>query len=276
MFNLSLLGICTRCDEQENLVLEYLTFLQLTLVPELQTFVHEQCEWWSFKPTSTLAQYINSLEYSLELSFRPVELFNIIKNIADSHHMFALHDSELIIPNKSLYRCLLSWHIPVKKLYKYCLPHIWIVGKNYKHFSLKSPSTLLYQDPSSVFWLHPTINNVISKNKKITYSWRELCHLFATFICTNQVVTFNRNRIYLKPNSFLCKELKLKYIEKTHIPTVLSFVTKFLGKSHNLLSLCKDLKFEDPLALDNFVKFIENLIVFNVDVTPEFSPYFYL
>ena len=273
------------CDNlnQACLVHLYLDFIQTNLAPKLQTFVNEHVEWWTFKTHSTLAKYLKSLNYELNVFFRPAELINIIINIANKFFLYSNYDSDLIILNKPLYDCFLCWTITRKKLHKVCLPHVISVYSKYKHlnteiFLIKAPTKLIYQDVSAVYWLHPLINFHITNNKQITYSWNELCSLFYNFLINSKhhVKLENNDTFIVKPESFLNKDLKLKQFSKEDIPTIMSYYTKFLGKSNNLYNVCQNLKFKNSYVFTNLIQFIENIIMFNTDLVPVFQPYLYL
>ncbi len=234
--------------------------------------------WWRFHPNSTLAKYIHELGYSLKDNFRPIELINIIENIAESHQLYDKQNSDYIIPNKQLYRCLLSMRVSKKKLYKYCLPHVFVTEENQLHFSLLYPSKLIYKDPSSLFWVNPSIGSAINPTALLTYTWQSLCSAFISFVShpDNHLASVNMKKFYLKPDTILTKELKCSVIDTDNIQPILSKFVKFLGKTNTLFTLCEDLTFKDAFQLHKLSTFIENIIVFNTDVVPSYLPDFHL
>jgi hypothetical protein len=39
--------------------------------------------------------------------------------------------------------------------------------KIYNEMYINVPDDIIYSDPSSIFWLHPDINSIITKNQKL-------------------------------------------------------------------------------------------------------------
>jgi hypothetical protein len=179
--------------------------------------------------------------------------------------MFEPGNSNIIIPDRELQQCFDTWVIYTPDIYNYCINHIIpapiaIASKLTKecfvnNFYVETPRNIIFNDPSSLFWLHPEINGIINLTKphKIAYSWSELKELFLDF-CTTDTYHFTRldeSIIVINSSSELASLFSFKFFKIDQVDAILKGITKFLGKKNTLEKCCKHLTFINPHNVDN-------------------------
>jgi hypothetical protein len=288
LFTVIFSDVCSACNGDSSLCRSYFKFISTQLIPELKKNFSEHEEYWIFKPESSLYKYIKEQRYVMTLYFKPSELIDIVESIAETNGLYDPGNLDIIILNKELQSCFNAWCIFKPNLYSHCLPHVNLANnekineiRNHalsSEFYLDSPVDIIYNDTSSLFWVSPMLNLYIYNNKKIIYTWKELCTQFTQFV-TNQHSDFSLldNDIYcIKKNSILSQTLKFSHFHKSQIPYILKQFTKFLGKSTTLLTLCKNLKLHHVNSKDKISAFIENIILNNNALTPYVPSVVYL
>jgi hypothetical protein len=283
-FSAGCLGCTTSCQ----LTKLYLQFISTEIIPELSRLIRNYSEYWIFKPSSSLAQYLKANDYDLNFYFTPDKLINIIENIAEQNNMVEVGNSNLILLNDDMRKCFDSWIIHKPDLYHLCLPHIYTVNTKKVEelqrntitceFYVDSFTDIIYEDPTSLFWIHPVINSVVFNMKKLTYSWKELCEVFLDFTTSqnSHIKQLNKSMFYVKPDSPLAHQFQFKHFDKSQIPLILKQITKFLGKSNNLLSLCDNLCFSYNSPLTKVSNFIEDIIQINNNLMPHIPSVVYI
>jgi hypothetical protein len=111
---------------------------------------------------------------------------------------------------------------------------------------VKSPDDLIYDNPSSLFWVHPEINYLLNKNKKLYHTFHDLKSIFMDFITSNpyHVSRITDSIFYIHPHSELKKVLKFSYFHVNQVGDILKNASKYLGKTMSLETSCSYLKFE--------------------------------
>jgi hypothetical protein len=220
----------------------------------------------------------------LSTFFRPAQLFEALESIASDNQMYEHGNSDIIKTDQKLYECFKTWTLYKPDLYKYCLPHVNIVNskclelKNkhiYTEFYTESPVDIIFEDPSSLFWVHPLINSVIFKNAKITYTWKECCEKFYEFVKNSEghIISKHDSLFLINEKSILTSILKFSIFHRSQIPEILKQLTCFLGKSNTLLTLCHNLSFTHLNIDPSLLKFLEEIISNNNNLTPYINPY---
>jgi hypothetical protein len=277
---------CQRCTDpvKNQLTKNYLEFITNNLIPILKEKTNEYKEWWIFKPSSPLAIYIQQNNYMLNLYFRPSELVYILKAIADAKNMYAWGNNDVIILDEELQNCFNTTCIYLPKLYSFCLCHVNVVTTE-KCTSIKNeiiknelfvdpPLNIIFNDPTSQFWIpqkYITSYNNNYRKKRFTYPWKDLNSLFFKFICRNDsgITQLNNAMFQIQPNCTFAEEFQFKFFHTQQVPIILKQITKFLGKSNNLLTLCSDLKFFDISSPhDSVIFWIEEMITKNYNQLP--------
>ncbi len=219
--------------------------------------------------------------FNLNTYFRPIELTNIIEQIANQEYLHEPGNSKMIICNKELQMCFFRWNLFVPDLYALCKEHVYVVDpekteeiKNQYincEMYIDSPKKIIYKDPTSRFWLHPFLNQILNANEHITYTWTALCTMFVNFVnAPNNHIECNENSICsINPQSELVNIFAFQTFHKSQIPAILKQVTLFLGKSNSLSTLCPYLQFDDQM--EDVIKFIEYIILSNNNLTPFIS-----
>lgn len=279
---------CTRCSNpnQPQMTKLYLEFITTNLLPKLQKKIAEYEEWWIFKPNSRLASYIQKHKHMLQLYFRPTELIQIIKIIANDQNMYAVGNNDIIVLDKDLQECFNTSCIFIPRLYFFCLTHVNIV-KTKKCDELKNemikddffvevPLNIIYNDPTSKFWIpQKFITSYNYQRKKITYSWKDLNTLFVKHISKqeNGIIQLNKSMFEIQSTCNFAKEFQFKFFHISQVPNILKQITKFLGKTNNLLTLCPTLKFKDH---DPVIFWIEEMINQHNHELPDIPSWIYL
>lgn len=259
----------------------YLEFIQNEVYPTIKKLLQKFSIWWTFQPESLLEDFLKDYNVILPQYFCPEELFNAILNIASSNGMIEYGNSNIIVADRKLQECFKTWYIYIPDLLKYCTDHVQPVNseineslKNdavYREIYIEPPVNIIYNDPSSLFWLHPDINYAMNNNLAMTYSWKELVSLFENFCYTNKqhFIRIDQATFQIKPTSILNSLFKFKIFHKNQIEGILKSVTKFLGKPKTIEHCCKNF---NPVIAD---KSLFNILDFAVNNCNKLIPYIY-
>ena len=201
----------------------------------------------------------------------------ILKDHFWIHDLFEPGNGDIVRVGDSPFKqCFQTPTIYVPDLYNLCLPHVNIVQhhetrQQLKHAAVKQelyveiPASILYQDPSARFWLPPVFNQIICRNSDISYPWEELRRLFTAFFTTpNEHITRLDTAMYaILPTSELADFFHFKHIHHDQVLVLIKHLTKYLGKTSTMLTLCPKLKFTQCKPSDPVIFWIENLIAAN-------------
>ena len=258
------------------------------MLPQLRNLSSEFSVWWTFKSDSKLKLYLEQENYLLNKYFTPQELYNIIDRIANTYSLFDYGNSSLIILNETLRNVFDTDIIFRPNIKRFCLSHVENVPykKNLKlknqyiaqHFKNNfSTDNLLYSDPSSVFWLHPVVNNLLSKNHTFTYSWNNLVEQFMILCSTNtdHFTQLDCSIIEIKSTSPISEYFKTNYFHISQCESILKSLTKFLGRTNSIHAVCKQINFNINKNEPVF-DFIDNLINTSHTLSPTIDSYIYI
>jgi hypothetical protein len=271
-------------DNDDNLLRMYTNFIDHNLLPEMQYLSNKYNIWWTFKQNSSLNNYLEKQGYSMNKYFYPEELVNVLKDIFRTNNLEEVGNEQLIILDNDLQILFNSWILHLPNLTNYCLAHVEMAPYDIslklqnKHMALdyyvKSPMSIIYNDPTSQFCLHPIVNFMMNKNKQVTFNWNELLDLFINF-CTNNLTLFtpfNDSFYGVNANSPLRFIFKFKYFHISQCEEILKSLTKFLGRTNSLKDVCKYLHFNNYfISTDgNVLTFIDDVINNNHNISPQF------
>lgn len=277
---------CSECFKSgpNNLLKLYLEFIEDNLLPTLRKLLNKFSIWWTFKPDSLLKDYLEINSFTLSTYFRPEELFDVIVEFAKTRNMIDLGNSQIIILDQKLQECFKLWVLFIPDLFLLCQDHVNIVSADQnrilqnmsitQEMCIEVPDNIIFNDPSSQFWLNPDINAIINFNNpsiKVTYSWAELNALFLNFCTTNKehFTRIQESIIQVNYSSPLAKILPFKFFNTSQIEEILKKSTLFLGKSNTLKNVCPKLH----LTIDNFQCF--NTLDYSINVLNKYLPYNY-
>jgi hypothetical protein len=259
------------------------------LIPKLKEKTSEYKEWWIFKPNSPLSAYISKNGYMFTLYFRPTELIQALKSIASYKDMYAHGNNDVIILDEELQECFNTTSIYLPKLFSFCLCHVNIVNSNKcnqlknelikKELYINPPVNIILNDPTSKFWIPPQFVSAYNEQKKKnSYPWKELTRVFFKHISKieNGVTPLNNSMFQILSNCAFADNLSFTFFHADQVPVILKQITKFLGKSNTILTLCSDLHFCDISLHDTVIFWIEEMITKNYDAMPTQSSYVYL
>lgn len=248
----------------------YKTYIQDEILPEINCLVKKYKVWYTFKSNSTLQEYFEDNQIYLNKFFCLEELYNSFLELVEKNYMLVDGNDNIVIPNKKLQECLQTWFIYMPDLLVYCENQINILPPEsilclklqtdsiLSDICFKAPKNIIYNDPSSLFWLHPDINTLINNNKKIVYSWKELQDIFLNFCLSSFDYVSGvsgKNIFFFKSSSILTNIFKFKFFHQNQIEDILKSVTKFLGQTKTLEQCClgseKIIVKKSPMTLIN-------------------------
>jgi hypothetical protein len=254
----------------------YVKFIQKVFLPELKHLTFKFKTWYTLKPNSLLEQYLTKKNIFLEHFFIANDLINVLELHFEKFYMNDPTNSEITILDQDLQICFNTKCVFKQDLFKYCEPHIDLVESMQElqsntifcNFYIDSPRKILYTDPFSQFWIHPLVNATIFKNKKITYSWKELCSTFYLFLqLPNQHFTSSNNCMYeLKEDSILTNLFKFKHFHISQISDILNKITFFLGRTKNIATLCPKMTINEEYVPT--IKILETIVNTNNSMVP--------
>jgi hypothetical protein len=271
------------------LLQQYATFIKEELLVKLNPLVKDSEIWWTFKPDSTLKPFLEEEHHHfLPNYFRPQELIDAVK--LTFYWMSAEKNTQLIICNDAWQSIFHKEIIYEPDLEAHLLYHVDIVPKDvsislqnnfiHQNLTINPPLDIIYKDASSRFWLHPVINYSLTKNTRLSFSWKNLLNIFTDF-CFDDDLYFKRKDedfIEINPSTTISSIFNFNCFHVNQIEQILKHLTIYLGKYTALSDICPDLKseyvFYDFLYNDNsdyndIFRFIENSVN---NLTPPFKP----
>jgi len=228
-----------------------------------------------------LRPYISSLssfdKNCINEYFTPGVLIDCIKEQANRLHLIDPRNSALLFTDNSPFEtCFKNSILYIPELYNHLLPHVNVVCHaetllKLKHQAINddiyvdTPTAIILQDPQAQFWLPPIFNQIVCKNKKITYSWAELHDIFQEFFMSNSnfnhFVRLDDSVFQIKSSSPLATNLfNFTYFHKNQLTTLLHCITKYLGTTSNVLTFCPKLQFSQWNSSDPFIMWLGNMM----------------
>lgn len=267
----------------------YVHFINNNILPQVQKNVEKYKVWWTFKPNSTLKAYLQSINVNLDHYFTPDELIKTVQKILDRDYVIQ-SNSQIITLDPCHHSIFNTVILFTPHIISYLLPHINIVSSDLsvnlqnqsveKHLRITPPSDLIYEDNSSRFWVHPTLNSILSKHPPLIHTWKNLLSLF-TELCTSNNNHFSHQSdqfIIVNPNSPVATIFTFHCFHVSQCEIILKQLTKYLGRYDSLATTCNNLKKEfvfydffnnKESTYKSVIMFIDNLL--NM-LTPPFSP----
>lgn len=247
---------CDNCDSHgpSSGVMMYFEYLRDHLCPEVTKLLFKYRTWWTFKHNSLLKEYLEENNVILDQYFCPDSLCNAICNIAEQKNLIDNGNTNIIYADTKLQECFNLWILYIPDITDYCKGHIDVIphGKSrvlqnraiQKEIYVDTPENIVYNDSSSMFWLHPDINLAMNNSAKLIYTWKELNDCFLDFCTTNKLYfTRHENSVFsINSSSCLSTLFKCKYFHQNQIESILKTVTKYLGKTKTLDCICPELE----------------------------------
>lgn len=237
---------CEECGELygSDILQSYSEFINENLIPHLESLCKEYSVWWAFKPDSSLKEYFDKNHIFIDTFFCPQQLFNAILSHAEYKNMFIPGNEKVVYLNNELQHCFNCSFLFIDDLFVKCLTHVYMLEYPdiiklkhkaiYDNIYIETPEKIIYNDPSSFFWLDPEISFVCNYNK-IMWNWNDLYAAFFDFCTTNKehFTCINESFISINDHSILSDYFDFKYFHRCQIEDILKCVTKYLGKSHS-------------------------------------------
>ena len=259
------------------------------VLPELNHLTSKFKSWYTFKPNSTLYNYfINNNKVRLDTYFCLEDLIYMSNTFFERNYMLDSSNQNIIILDNDLKSILNADIIFKPDFVKYCMPHLNNVesivpelqNENiFNNLYIESPCNIIYNDPSSLFWLHPTLNFMLNKNIKYVYSWKELHALFTKFLKNpnNQIKNHNNSMYSINVDSIFANIFKFKFFHESQISYILKQVTKYLGRTNTLQSiLCPQFHINTNPSFVTTFHILEDIINNNNNCMPIIPNHIYL
>lgn len=191
--------------------------------------------------------------------------------------MFEQGNTNIILPDMELQQCFQTHIIYTPNIPEYCKQHVnpvpnekslYLLNQSiYNELYVNVPEDIIYNDPSSLFWLHPDINRYVTRNKQIVFTWKELNDIFFEFITSNNDYFCRKDEtiFYINEQSEISNIFKFKYFHIDQIQLILKKVTKFLGKSNTIEQCCKNIEMRNAnkdifLFIDTYINNYNKLL----------------
>ena len=282
---------CHTCDRnggpaKESIDHKYADFIEKELLPELNFLTTKYAFWWTFKPFSLLKSYLHDREIVLDEYFCLDELKDQVVNVLRKTTQYSYNKDVIILIDEEQQMLFDSWCIYEPDIIKdHLMAHIMAAPNEIsnslqnKHiienFYIDSPMDLLYKDPSSVFWLPPSIDFAINNSTGNVYSWNRVLFLFTEFCHNTDYFTrISDTIIEVNENTFLDSLFGFKYFHLSQIETIIKQLTKFLGRKNGIIQSCHFVK-NNPLfnvkstnKHPNVFTFIDDIINNNNNMKP--------
>jgi hypothetical protein len=212
--------------------------------------------WYTFKPDSPLSQYLKTHHIYLTEYFCPQDLIDAVKKILYLGDHNIHKNSKIITLDPELQELFNQWIIFEPHLMDHLLPHVDKVSSDmsiklqnqhvFRQLFINPPFELIYQNPSSRFWLHPSLNYVLTKNKRLTYPWKPLLSVFTDLCTTNNKYFSHKDEMFIivNPNSSIASLFPFNCFHVSQCESILKQLTKYIGNTTLLAELCPNLKTE--------------------------------
>lgn len=272
---------------------KYVEFIERDLLPELNFLAEKYATWWTFKPFSPLKSYLNDREITLDEYFCLDEIKEQVLNVLKNANQYYNKDV-IVLMDEEQQMVFDSWFIFLPDIVEeYLMPHVIAAPAEIsnalqnKHmaanFYIDSPIDIIYKDPSSVFWLLPSIDLIINKSTGNVFFWNRLLFMFTDF-CLNNKDYFTRHSdtiLSINENTFLTSLFSFKYFHLSQIENMLKKITKFLGKKNGIIQSCHFMKNNSLLNVPSTKKhpvftFIDDIVSNNNNLIPSFPSGIYL
>lgn len=255
---------CKNCNskntDRNKLTELYLNTIRDNILPELQKTYNRYAFWCTLKESSPICKILKAYNTVLPVPMTMENLTRVLTDIFHDQDMLSKNNPQIVILNKQFQDIFPDHLVFLPDLEKLLIPHIHICPQYLcrnvqsdmitEDLYITSPSDILYEDPTSLFWLQDDLNMLLNKKQKITYTWAEILTIFKNYIVTNKQTYLkgqDDNIIWLTStplyNFFPCTHLDLSQIE-----TLLKEHTIFLGRETRLPQFCDHIKFR-PLTI---------------------------
>lgn len=263
-----------------DLIQSYTSFID-QLLTQITPLSLKFNQWWSFKPNSLLRKYLLEHEITLEIFFTFDALSNALNHLFDLRNLAQENNKDIIVLDSPLQLCFQSFMIYKPFLYEACKhliqrapPEIETKLKNekiFKHLSITCPKTIIYKDPTSLFYLYPPINKLMETGQHV-FKWKELSLLFQDF-CTSHPEHFSRQLDFMevKKDSPWASFLPFHYFHIHQCEAILKRITKYLGRKSFATYSCPN--FQKPLFPNLMFNEIISLIEDKIDekILPQYN-----
>lgn len=277
------------CDNEEcksRLSKQYLHVISECILPQLQQLKNQYSTWGSFKENSLLNLYLIEKGYTFDTYFTPSELTESLVQCIKSQNITEPGNSKIFLLDAVLQKIFNTNLLFKDDLDQEILLHVNIISEplsseltnkyiqehlyNYVH-----KDEIIFEDPSSVFWIEPDLNAIINNSSKLTFSFQEIISLFKTYVL-NHCQRYN-SILIVHPNSLLKSILPFSYFHTSQVEDILKQHIQFLGRQNNFFdNICPTLDFPALRKQKTFVKWFEQLINNNPTYLPRPSHSIYL
>ena len=223
--------------------------------------------WWNVRPDSVLNEFLEDF-----LEHKPVfildDLISAFKCKAYENNMIEKGNSSIIGLSGQLQAGFNASVINIDDLPGLLIDHVYVLDKKEclelqqhyiaENFSVYFKDNFIYDDPLSLFYVHPTFNFIVNQNQKTTYTWNELYDLFCTFCTKNSEHFTHCDNFHLRVNqsSPLSKYLNFKIFHFNQIGDILEQIVTYVGKAKTLEKSCAKLKHLYTLPAFEFLTYL--------------------
>jgi hypothetical protein len=249
---------------------------------KIKKLAGKYAEWWTFSPQAPLEKYLVEHDISLPKYWCSDDLVKALNHLLIQKNMNLPHNQDIIMLDDTLQSCFQKNMLYKPHLFEMCKPQLVRAPADIemklktetilKSLTIYCTKDLIYQDPSSVFYLNPHINKLMETDQYV-YNWPELVLLFRKFL-TNHPEHFSchLNFVQINKHSPWASLLPFQYFHIDQCEIILKQITKYLGRKPFMTYHCP--RFQKPLfpnpQFHKILKFIEDKI--DETVLPQFYP----
>lgn len=242
----------------------------------------EYCHWYSFKNNSLLKQYLLEHNTYLDETFTSKTLCNTMLDLFAYKNLEQTQNHEIYVLDSKLQTVLNSYMVYKPNMLEICMPQLQKVSNEvqlqlekkhvFQDLFVFCPKTIIYQDPTSVFFLYHPINKLMRYHTFI-HTWKDLVLLFLDFCSTNQEnFTRNLDFIEIRDNSPMSNLLPFKYFHIDQCEMIVKQLSMYLGRQSLSTYSCP--YFKKPLfpnqSFNTVIQFVENKM--EETILPQFIP----
>lgn len=225
--------------------------------------------------------FLNKYYFDKHKLFQLNELSHVFENIFNAEQLSHNDNPQIITLNSDLQTLFKTEFIFLPELDQHLLPFVTLCHKDsvkenisdvitQEINTLTTKTDLIYQDPTSQFYLEENLRLLLDKNKHITYTWTDIIKLFQQYIAKHpEMIVKTNTKLIFFPKSKLASILGVHVLHQEQLDILLKEFTLFIGRDTTLNTLCPYLNLENKMStqcslwLEHFINKDQLPTVFN-------------
>lgn len=269
------LDVCENCcfpghPGQNMLAKLYHNTIQDIVLKKLIEVFSDYYSWYILKETSPIKDLLKTYKIPLPVPMTLKTLKEALIKIFHDQDMFAKNNQQIVILNKEFQGIFPDNLVFLPELHRLLYAHVEPCSEPLgistqsavitEELDIMVPSDILYQDPSSLFWIPDNLNLLLNDRQKLAYTWIEILNLFKSYIAAN-LKTYMKNSEFISLTSTpLYEFFPCTHIHPSQVETLLKEHAVFIGRKTYLPNICPQMKFRKAALVKDTLLWLEEII----------------